>query len=92
MSETSSKQESKMTKFSNLKKRGCPTCGGIDARSCMRCQGKTRMCDWYNTKTGWAHYTELTHEEWLKIYNASLQPAARSADRLECDVGQEGET
>jgi len=50
------------------------------------------MCDWYNTKTGWAHYTELTHEEWLKIYNASLQPAARSADRLECDVGQEGET
>lgn len=45
-----------MNKLSESKKRGCPTCEGVDARSCLRCRGKTRMCDWYNTDTGWAHY------------------------------------
>lgn len=39
--------------LSKSKKKGCPTCDGIDAKSCMRCRGKTRMCDWYNTPTGW---------------------------------------
>ena len=49
--------------LSKNKKRGCPTCGGIDAKSCMRCKGKTRLCDWRYTKTGWAHTSELTKEE-----------------------------
>ena len=35
------------------KKRGCPTCNGADPKSCLRCYGKTRMCDWVNTKDGW---------------------------------------
>jgi hypothetical protein len=28
------------------KKRGCPTCDGIDPQSCLRCKGKTRLCEW----------------------------------------------
>lgn len=28
------------------RKKGCPTCGGIDPKTCMRCYGKTRMYDW----------------------------------------------
>lgn len=27
-------------------KRGCPTCGGIDPKTCLRCRGKTRLKDW----------------------------------------------
>ena len=34
--------------FGGSKKRGCPTCGGIDPKPCMRCRGKTRLCDWEN--------------------------------------------
>lgn len=37
------------------KKRGCPTCAGVDPKSCVRCFGKTRMCDWLVTDTGWQH-------------------------------------
>lgn len=32
-----------MNKLSESKKRGCPTCEGVDARSCLRCRGKTRQ-------------------------------------------------
>jgi hypothetical protein len=39
--------------YSASKKRGCPTCAGIDAKSCMRCRGKTRLCDWVETDMGW---------------------------------------
>ena len=46
--------------YSESKKRGCPACGGIDAKSCMRCRGMARLCDWYNTYSGWSHYGELT--------------------------------
>lgn len=35
--------------------RGCPTCDGVDPKSCVRCLGKTRMCDWMNTDSGWTH-------------------------------------
>lgn len=59
--------EMNMKKLSEKKKRGCPTCSGVDSRSCMRCHGKTRMCDWYNTETGWAHYTQLNHDERQKV-------------------------
>lgn len=45
-----------MNKLSESKQRGCPVCEGADARSCLLCRGETRMCDWYNTGTGWAHY------------------------------------
>jgi hypothetical protein len=27
-------------------KRGCPTCAGVDPKSCMRCYGKTKLSDW----------------------------------------------
>jgi hypothetical protein len=56
-------KERKMEQLSEKKKRGCPTCDGVDAKSCMRCNGKTRMCDWFNTYSGWSHYTELTVSE-----------------------------
>lgn len=52
-----------MEQLSKKTKRGCPTCDGVDAKSCMRCYGKTRMCDWFNTYSGWSHYTELTVAE-----------------------------
>ena len=40
-------------RYSTSKKRGCPTCDGIDPKSCMRCRGRTRLCDWANTEMGW---------------------------------------
>jgi len=27
-------------------KKGCPTCNGVDPKSCLRCKGKTRLSDW----------------------------------------------
>lgn len=66
-----------MNKLSELKKRGCPTCEGVDARSCFRCQGKTRMCDWYNTETGWVHYTELDNVE-RQVADAMLKARGRA--------------
>lgn len=44
-----------MEQYRESKKRGCPTCDGIDPKSCMRCNGKTRMCDWYNTDMAYDH-------------------------------------
>ncbi len=41
--------------YSKSKKRGCPTCAGNDPKSCLRCNGKTRMCDWYAAKIGFYH-------------------------------------
>ena len=52
-----------MQQLGKSKRRGCPTCEGVDARSCMRCHGKTDMRDWWNTQTGWAHISELTDDE-----------------------------
>jgi hypothetical protein len=46
--------------YSTSKKRGCPTCDGIDPKSCMRCRGRTRLCDWVNTEMGWTHNVEIT--------------------------------
>lgn len=43
-----------MRKYSESKKKGCPTCDGIEPKSCMRCSGKVRLCDWVFTKMGWA--------------------------------------
>jgi len=37
------------------RKKGCPICNGIDSKFCMRCYGNTRMCDWYQTQTGWRY-------------------------------------
>ena len=34
------------------KKKGCPTCNGVDPKSCMRCYGKTKLCDWIWDSTG----------------------------------------
>lgn len=53
--------------FSKDKKRGCPTCSGKDAKSCVRCNGKTKMCDWHYTKNGWAHISELSIDEMSEL-------------------------
>ena len=37
----------------NSRKRGCPTCAGVDPKSCMRCYGKTLLRDWWHGPTGW---------------------------------------
>lgn len=42
-----------MRQLSTSKKRGCPTCDGVDPKSCMRCHGKTRLCEWWVGKYGW---------------------------------------
>ena len=44
-------------------KRGCPTCAGINARSCMRCNGMTRLSEWYETETGCVPFHNLTVDE-----------------------------
>ncbi len=41
--------------LSTSKKRGCPCCDGVHPKSCMRCKGKTKMCDWYYKLLGWTH-------------------------------------
>lgn len=33
-----------MTTPSN--KRGCPTCNGVEPKSCLRCRGEARLSDW----------------------------------------------
>lgn len=42
-------------RLSEENRRGCPTCNGIDPKSCLRCRGRTRMCDWYETERGWGY-------------------------------------
>lgn len=37
----------------NTRKRGCPTCNGVDPKTCCRCQGKTILAYWINTDMGW---------------------------------------
>ena len=50
-----------MEQYSQSKKRGCPTCGGVDPKSCMRCHGKTKMCNWWNTDLGWDYFPPNQH-------------------------------
>ena len=47
--------------LSENKKKGCPTCNGIDPKSCMRCYGMARMCDWFETELGWRHLKEMNN-------------------------------
>lgn len=42
-------------RYSERKGRGCPTCDGVDPKSCLRCHGKTRLFDWILTDTGFEH-------------------------------------
>jgi len=59
----------KMALSDNKRKKGCPTCDGVDAKSCMRCRGKTRMCDWHfvkDDKTGamcWMHISQISEPQ-----------------------------
>ena len=48
----------KNNQWSKSKKRGCPICAGNDPKSCTRCFGRTRLCDWYNTPNGWTHKSD----------------------------------
>ena len=52
-----------MRKYSDSKKRGCPVCDGVDPKSCMRCYGKTRLCDWFFTTMGWATMDDFTYNK-----------------------------
>lgn len=45
----------RVKQYSQSKKRGCPTCDGVDSKSCLRCRGKARLCDWYETDQGIIH-------------------------------------
>ena len=58
--------------FSKKKERGCPTCDGVDAKSCMRCRGKTRMCDWHHTRSGWAHISQVGQEEVMELFGDAI--------------------
>ena len=42
-------------RYSERKALGCPTCDGVDATSCLRCHGKTRLFDWIFCDTGFEH-------------------------------------
>jgi len=52
-----------MRKYSDSKKKGCPICDGVDPKSCMRCYGKTRLCDWFYTTMGWATMDDFTDNQ-----------------------------
>lgn len=52
--------------FSKSKKRGCPTCAGIDPKSCMRCRGRLRLCDWFYTDNGLQHMRPILPDMWVK--------------------------
>jgi len=49
--------------LSKKNKTGCPTCNGVAAKSCMRCRGRTKLWHWFNTPTGWAHFTQMKGDE-----------------------------
>lgn len=72
---------------------GCPVCDGVDPKTCMRCGGKTRLCDWFRTSMGWTHISEIDRrdDEQMKrreerrknaidIYDLSTQPDRRKND------------
>lgn len=42
-------------RYSESAKRGCPTCDGVDPKTCMRCFGKTKLRHWFFTDQGFAH-------------------------------------
>lgn len=56
-----------MVKYSESKKRGCPCCDGIDPKSCMRCLGKTRLCDWVYTETGFDYFPQPKSKGTIKV-------------------------
>ena len=45
--------------ISESKKRGCAVCDGNDPKTCTRCYGKTRLCDWFYTDNGITHLTQI---------------------------------
>lgn len=53
----------KPERYSVSLRKGCPACDGVDPKSCCRCGGRTRLSDWWQTETGYAHTVELTREE-----------------------------
>ena len=59
-------------RYKEKAKRGCPTCDGVDPRSCMRCLGKTRMRDWVLTDSGWKHDGEEKQRRLVReMYDAA---------------------
>lgn len=53
-------------RYSEARTRGCPVCAGVASRTCVRCHGRTRQRDWYQTANGWGHLYELTQDEALR--------------------------
>ena len=49
--------------LSQENKLGCPTCEGIDPKSCAQCHGKTKLWQWFNTQMGWSHISQLKGDE-----------------------------
>jgi len=42
-------------RYSLSRRAGCPSCDGMDAKSCLRCGGVTRLNEWRNFGNGWEH-------------------------------------
>ena len=56
-------------------KRGCPTCAGIDPKSCLRCAGKTKLSDWQatdNTAVIQALEKRIAELEKVKEFSAAV--------------------
>ena len=52
------------------KQRGCPTCNGIDSKSCARCKGRTYMAEWIGQPIG----APLTQWERKMTTNSASRP------------------
>ena len=63
-----------MKQYSLERKKGCPTCDGVDPKSCIRCSNRTFLCDWWNTAAGWM-YKPLPQEK-VETTAKRVAPAA----------------
>lgn len=64
-----------MKEYSLSQRKGCPTCEGVDPKSCLRCKGKTLMLEWFLTDTGHAHVTQMSLDEFKeanRLHNKSF--------------------
>lgn len=50
-------------RYSESRKVGCPMCYGIKPKICPRCEGYTRLSDWYVVERGHVLWLDLTRDE-----------------------------
>jgi hypothetical protein len=65
-------------RYSESKKKGCPVCDGLDPKTCLHCEGKTALNEWWSASSGFAHVSELSVSEKIQI---GIHPSLLDADK-----------